>query len=723
MIWFVLAELTAVALLAGVTGTVRGADLDTLRAYDATSPRRYITKSRYVRQIQRFSIRNGTALHGLRFLVAGDSQAVAGSLRLYGDEGGLIVPRLRVQLTNEITFEKLKSGREWIVVEFEKPITLAGNQFFVELEFADPSLRLISDSRPRVERCMESSSLPRLDQMHVNPGDTSWTETPFGYYVEAYIESPSVQNGLKTDSLFKSLDLPLHQDIQPLSCGDLRGDGYLDLATTSQLFVNDGGRFRTINCDDGLGPSYLFFWDPDGDGFSELAAMRLDTAREIRLFKMLGDELTLLRTIRLPSPCRVRCMIQSDVDRDGILDVVLASQNTAGYDFFVVGTNTDHATRIGGAMEEFGQQLHNLSMSGIDVSHDGTIEILCRSDRGLDVFAIAADGTSALVTRVAFGGSSEFVASANVSSNGLPGNVAVVPSRVQWNELGNHEWSLIHPLLSLVDSTQHAPAFVRQGWWNDKQGALLQTDLDNDGNLDYISFQSGGCGLVRVLSTNPAGYNETTSRWGLDSVTGCTDGICADFDRDGRTDLVLLSGGKPQLFRNTFDGPPSHVFRLRTSGLREGAVLVWSGKAFTYRDHSGRNRLIQDPQTLSLPATSSADNVVVHWPEGRTERFDVHAGVFDHVLQEGDGSSVKDVGDDALNCSAAFEQGKVVIRGLKQGVENTVVVRSVGGVEIAHNKTYEDQLHIEIGEVASGRYLVTVHSGKAICSTMLSIVQ
>lgn len=724
--YFTAALLLLVMLQVPSKGSVR----DTLRSYDPLTPRRYITNTQYVRQVQRFSCLNGTLVHSIRLYVSGKQSKDAGTVRLYGDEGGLIVPRLRENLGSVEHFAKTTSKREWITIEYNNPISIAGNQFFVEVEFKDTSLRLMSDSRERIARCMESTLLPRLDQIHVNPDDSTWTETPYGYYVEVHTESPDASIGLVKDTIFRALDIALASDLQPLSCGDINGDGFIDVASTSQLHLNEDGQFRSVSCDDGKGASYLFFWDIDGDNATELAAMRLENAREVRLFKLVDQSLKLFRVITLPAPCSAQSMIQFDVDRDAVADVVLMSKTATGHEAIVISGKGGHVAYVIGPMAEFALSSKNIVMSGVDVNRDGQTGILCRSEHGVARYTLSTDGSTWQSRRALEIDASnsdhntvEYVPSVSVSDNLKSGTKALLPRKVSWRDVRKNEWSTVQPLLTLTETASGEPALMKPAWWSDNQGPVLCTDLDNDDQLDFISFQDGGCGLVRVFSEQESGYVETTGLWGLNTVSNCTNGICADFDQDGHCDLMLMINGKPELFRNRRAGPIVHALRLQSASAIAGTTVKGMKSAQSLRGYSGRDRLIQDATSLYISDDDISDSVQVQWGDGRLETFAVDKQKRDHLLIEGAGRVIEGASMGLLDCSATFNNGSVVVSGLPTGVESVITVRTLDGVLVNTTRTSDSEASIALTETSSGKYLIAVASAGTVCSTMLTIVR
>ena len=98
---------------------------------------------------------------------------------------------------------------------------------------------------------------------------------------------------------------------------------------------------------------------------------------------------------------------------------------------------------------------------------------------------------------------------------------------------------------------------------NGRSGGVVMEDLDGDGLLDLIVSSSGPLDQIRYFHNDGNGYfTERTKEAGLLGETGGLNVICADYNNDGRPDLLILRGGwfaehgkyPMSLLRNNGDG-------------------------------------------------------------------------------------------------------------------------------------------------------------------------
>jgi hypothetical protein len=97
----------------------------------------------------------------------------------------------------------------------------------------------------------------------------------------------------------------------------------------------------------------------------------------------------------------------------------------------------------------------------------------------------------------------------------------------------------------------------------DLAGGAAMDDFDGDGLLDLVTSTWDPCGGMKAFRNDGrGGFEEVSSRWGLDSQWGGLNLVHGDYDGDGRLDLLVLRGawmGEPgrirnSLLRNEIDG-------------------------------------------------------------------------------------------------------------------------------------------------------------------------
>ena len=128
----------------------------------------------------------------------------------------------------------------------------------------------------------------------------------------------------------------------------------------------------------------------------------------------------------------------------------------------------------------------------------------------------------------------------------------------------------------------------------DLAGGAVADDFDGDGVLDLITSTWDPCGPLRAFrGDGRGGYVDTGDAWGLGGQLGGLNLIHADYDGDGRLDLLVLRGAwlleegriRNSLLRNELGGDAGRfVDATEAAGLAEPA---WPTQAAAWGDYDG----------------------------------------------------------------------------------------------------------------------------------------
>jgi tetratricopeptide (TPR) repeat protein len=117
-------------------------------------------------------------------------------------------------------------------------------------------------------------------------------------------------------------------------------------------------------------------------------------------------------------------------------------------------------------------------------------------------------------------------------------------------------------------------------------GSVILFDADGDGDLDAFTTSPGSPAGQRFYLNDAGRFADATARAGLASAAGRTAmaAVAADSDNDGRTDLLVLTGGGARLYRQSQGGRFEDV--TENAGLL-GAIGRAVSAAFVDVDHDG----------------------------------------------------------------------------------------------------------------------------------------
>ena len=128
----------------------------------------------------------------------------------------------------------------------------------------------------------------------------------------------------------------------------------------------------------------------------------------------------------------------------------------------------------------------------------------------------------------------------------------------------------------------------------DLAGGAVIDDFDGDGRLDVVTSTTDACDHAKAFRNRGDGTFEDVSRaWGLDVQLGGLNLVHADFDNDGRPDLLILRGGwlheagsvRNSLLRNDLDrGSGKFVDVTLAAGL---AYPAYPTQTAAWADYDG----------------------------------------------------------------------------------------------------------------------------------------
>lgn len=148
---------------------------------------------------------------------------------------------------------------------------------------------------------------------------------------------------------------------------------------------------------------------------------------------------------------------------------------------------------------------------------------------------------------------------------------------------------------------------------------LLLLDFDNDGWLDVVTY---GSGLRVWRNGGKRGFEDVTSKLGLDKTGEVNQVAPADFDQDGDTDLVLSGPGGLQYWRND-GGNANKQLKLQLVGNRSNASGIGARVQFVAGHWRTIRTLHQLPFEVGVGRHDKIDMVQTRWSDLATTQLEV----------------------------------------------------------------------------------------------------
>lgn len=439
------------------------------------------------------------------------------------------------------------------------------------------------------------------------------------------------------------------ESVGPLALGDLDGDGNLDLfvggrvmagkypeAVNSRIFRNRDGKFvldaANTKLLERIGLVSGALWsDLDGDGFPEL--LLACEWGPIRVFRNEHGRLTEWSIPLAMNPASSfnpqvstldhlrgwwNGIATGDFDGDGRLDIIASNW----------GQNSKYQSH----------RTAPLRLYFSDFNGEGVLGLLeAYFEPGMGKY-VPERRLEAVAEAMPFlrGRFSTHQAFANVGIDEILRDRVPKPDYLEANWLESTVFLNRGGKLEgriLPAEAQFAPAF-----------AIVVADYDGDGHEDVFLSQNFFA-VERETSRHDAGrglWLRGDGRGGLHSVPGPESGVmvygeqrggaAADFDRDGRVDLVVTqNAAETRLFRNLRAKPGLRVRLKGPAGnpLGYGAQMrLKNGEHLgpVREVHGGGGYLSQDSPVQVLGGAESPAQVWVRWPGGKSSIADVPSG-------------------------------------------------------------------------------------------------
>lgn len=655
-----------VFLLFCSVATVSAYAADTLRHYNPASKKMYFQDDEIHRYVARFEPLAPGLLTDVVLAVRGEKGARA-VLRVFGNEGGSVVPILQKDIIKPLVIRKEAIGEEQIHVHLPQAVLIEQQQFFISLEHIEGDLQLLSDTDTRRPVCSTGDGVNYFYQ-YLEIANGQWRSFHSAFRVDALIKYVGDGTGHYMEDITASAGIDTTLSSRSIAWADVNDDRFPDLLVGGRLYLNQrDGSFIDVTEKAGLhstAKAYAFI-DINNDAIPDILYIGCqENNYSCKVFVNNGSGRFTERELALPPIPEPSAFAIADVNNDMYPDIFIGQYGKYQGEYL-----PNYLFLNNGAMGFTNISDSLYARTRPTGTCRGAMWVDYNNDKRLDLFVTNGDGVPSELWKN--NGSLAFANHA--SEHGFRSNDPLFNAiGCDWGDYDNDgDMDAIlahhHPMLlvnqdyrlSSVHTSSGAPDFrfadntdgrsTTALVFEEQQAGGAWGDVDNDGLLDLFITTGSPCHYSELYKqqSNHSFVSETFA-YGLWRSAKGEDAVWVDIDNDGQVDLATGHDGVFRLFRNkSYTLNNSLQLALRSASSNYYAVgsrvhVYADGTCYTRDAVSGRGRMMQGAAHIhvGIGTNEHIDSVVVQWPNGSTENFGSLTANALHTLSEGKSSQM-----------------------------------------------------------------------------------
>ncbi len=581
-----------------------------------------------ISQGERFSFSEQVILKKIKFKYWTDLNQGTFLLRVVSNEGGHNVPLQEINLLDPIEINIPKSGQNEAEIELEDALEINSSQIFVIIENNNRPIYLVSDSKERKPTCSSNydgkyfNQVIKSDHKGWTVGNLAFDITLFCDYVKAN-ETP----------IFEPVDVSyvLNSGLnQSISFADLNNDEYLDFVYNGRIYLNNK-KFEFLCADSSVSNLGTYqaniILDINNDGLEDMLFLSLNDSSSRKSYLYLhnhGLEFE-ISEITLPEFENISDIKVCDIDENGYLDFVVTQSSLDVYD--TIRSLPNYLFLNAG-----NKQFQEIPLSnGIDKQSFGC-KIFDYNDDGIDdIYIINYNANDEVWISKKDKNAEEWLQYIELEDTNVNPNY-IDFSFLDFDNDGIQEQ--FYPLIGISNQNLQTPYVDNSGDINYlsvagksiNYSSIASGDIDNDGDLELFCSTPCECNYSRFYTANEAGMYNIDFQSGLHNRSLGENSALIDLNNDGQLDLISFEHGSLVVFKNNHSDNNYLDLVANDSKYNNQTKYTYSvfanGRIYYSHPTNQEGLLIQRPNILhfGLEANTIIDSLVVSDKDGNIDR-------------------------------------------------------------------------------------------------------
>jgi hypothetical protein len=552
--------------------------------------------------VQRVSLKEVVKLISIKLKLYSNKNDLKCRLRLFGNEGGNTFPIFERDIIKPIEVKKDSIGVSDIIVRINEDIQISYGQYFICLDSISDGLNWVSNEKEFKPMCESESGAYYKQLLRMREGNWLNGKYSFIYKCEydtlkldksSYFKRTEISDIIANDTLKN----------RTINVFDYNNDKQFDILVDNKLYKNIGGlSYQEIPSITNLFKTTqsTMVFDINNDGNNEIVFIgEKDTVNNILLnsiYRCKNNDFGYIENFEISNLEQVEDYIVEDMNNDGYKDVILIQSDSSVEKYILLKNQNGKFEKDNNFTDRILKEHKDLKDIFInDYNNDGQKDILFSNNMEEPIIYINSGNFN-------FNQKRSYELSINVDGSKLE-NITEYPTSTIKNgqyvvveDKMNSIYSEDLPEAAYILNTKIGKSLNLFDKNNSDNGINESKiyDINNDGINDIILLTNDQChkSYLYIGESNNQ-YKYIGMKSGIYFNSFPQGALLADMNNDGQLDIVSYENGKVIIYKNTYETceTKNNYIKVKDNTNQLSDVTVKSkGLTYTYTQTLQRSK-------------------------------------------------------------------------------------------------------------------------------------